>query len=824
MRREIEGIIKQMTLEEKAGLCSGADAWRTKAVERLNIPRIAVSDGPHGLRREPEIGEFIGFNESEPATCFPAESAIACSWDKELIKRVGQAIGEECLVENVAVLLGPGVNIKRDPLCGRNFEYYSEDPYLTGELAAAFINGVQSKGIGTSLKHFAVNNQESSRMTIDAVVDERALREIYLAGFEAAVKKAKPATLMCSYNKVCGTYASENKYLLSDILRDEWKFEGLVMSDWGAVNERVEALKAGLALEMPGGSRDNDARIVEAVKTGKLDEGILDRTVADLLELILAESENPDGKYTYDKKAHHSLAREAAENSAVLLKNEDNILPLDKGKRITIIGEFAKNPRYQGSGSSLINPLKLDNPYDTLKEYGIEFTYAAGYNRRRDSVDQKLIDEAVEAAKASDAVIIFAGLPSLYESEGYDRAHMKLPENQNELIRQVAGVTTDIVVVLMGGSPMEMPWINDVKGLINMYLPGQAGGSAAVNLLFGKSNPCGKLAETYPIKYEDCSSGRFFPGGPKTVEYRESIYVGYRYFDTAKADVLFPFGFGLSYTTFEYSNLKISKKSVSDNESVVVTADIHNTGSREGAEVVELYIHEIDSRVFKADKELKGFAKVFLRPGEKRTVTFELSKQDFSYYNVKARDWCVESGEYEILIGASSRDIKLKEVINIKSQKETECPYDRSLLKSYYELDGSFEPGENEFELLYGKPLPSNVVDIKEKFTYNSTLKDIMRKLTGRIISKIVVNIASKNGVHDEERAEVTVNMMKRMMPENPLRSIAISSGGMLNFAMLDGLLLMLNGKRTRGIIKIIKSMMRKQHHPKHHKSMEHQV
>ncbi len=806
---DLKEILGKLTLEEKAGLCSGKDYWLLKSVERFGIPNIMVADGPHGLRKQPDSAENVGVNVSKPSTCFPTACATASSWDRNLLHSIGQAIADECLKEKVSVILGPGANIKRSPLCGRNFEYFSEDPYLSGEISAAFIEGVQSKGVGTSLKHFAANNQEDYRMTINAVIDERALREIYLSGFETAVKKAKPWTIMCSYNKLNGALNSENKWLLTDVLRDEWGYEGLVMSDWGSVNERVEGVKAGLDLEMPGGVAHNDKKIVEAVKNGTLDMKDLDKAVLRVLELIKKASEKIKENYDFDIKKNHELARKAAAQSAVLLKNNDNLLPLNKSSKIAVIGEMAKRPRYQGSGSSLINPSKLDNAYDSMKAQGIEFQYAQGYSYMSDTTDEKLINEACDKAKDAEIVIVFAGLTPLYESEGYDREHARLPENQNVLIDRLLNVNPKLAVVLAGGSPVEMPWADRVSSILNMYLSGQAGGSAVVDLLFGDVNPSGKLAETYPVKYLDMASSKYFPEGPRTVEYRESIYVGYRYFDTAKKPVLFPFGHGLSYTAFEYSDLSVSSENITDKDTLTVSFKVKNTGKTAGSEVTQLYVHDVQSTVFKAEKELKGFEKVFLQPGEEQKVELTLDKRSFAYYSVKNKDWCVESGEYEILVGSSSRDIRLTKVIYIASDyKEINYPADK--LKGYYIKDGQLDTSDEAFTALYGSELPTKIRPAKELYTWSSTINDMRGTLIGKIIYKKGMEEMKRQVPGDDENAILAQNMNIRMLPQAPLRNIVSMNGNIFSAEMADALLLILNGKRIRGWFKMFKSMRRK--------------
>jgi len=754
MERDIKKLISQMTLEEKASLCSGLDLWHLKGVERLGIPSIMVSDGPHGLRKQ--NAEHIELKTSVPATCFPTAVGLASSWNRELVEKVGAAIGEECQAEGVSVLLGPGANIKRSPLCGRNFEYFSEDPYLSSEMAASHIKGVQSQGVGTSLKHFAANNQEHRRMSVDAVIDERTLREIYLASFEGAVKKGKPWTVMCSYNRVNGEYASENKYLLTDILRDEWGFDGVVVSDWGAVNERVKALEAGLDLEMPSSFGIRDQQIVQAVKEGKLSEEVLDRAVERILNLIFKAVDGRKENATYDKEAHHQLAREVARECMVLLKNEDKILPLKRQGTIAVIGEFARKPRYQGGGSSHVNPTKLDDIYEEIKKSAgnsVNVLYAKGYRLDKDEVDEGLLEEAKQVAMNADVAVIFAGLPEHYESEGYDRQHMRMPESHCALIEGVAEVQPNVVVVLSNGSPVEMPWIDKVKGLLEAYLGGQALGGAIADLLFGDANPSGRLAETFPKKLSDNPSYLNFPGEGDRVEYREGIFVGYRYYDKKGIEPLFPFGYGLSYTTFEYSDLNISKKEILDTETVTVSVKVKNTGDRAGKEVVQLYVRDVESSVIRPEKELKGFEKVELQPGEEKVVTFELDKRAFAYYNVDIKDWHVESGEFEIMIGKSSRDIVLKDRIFVRSTVAVKKPVHRNTLVGELLLDPVLAPVFKEFLTKAGQGSPM----------FSAT--------------------------QDQDA------MLMAMMKYTPLRALVNFGGGKFTEEMLDGLIQKLNEK-----------------------------
>lgn len=655
-----------MTLEEKAGMCSGLDFWHLKEVEHLGIPKVMVSDGPHGLRKQDEKGDHLGINDSIKAVCFPPAVLSACSFDRGLMEEMGKAIGREAQANDVSVVLGPAVNIKRSPLCGRNFEYYSEDPYLAGEIAAAFVKGVQSQHVGTSIKHFAANNQEYRRMSSSSEVDERTLREIYFPAFETAVKKAQPYTFMCSYNQINGTFASENKWLLTDVLRGEWGFKGYVMSDWGAVNDRVKGLEAGLELEMPASGGDNDSMIVKAVKDGALEEKILDQAVERILRIIFeyADHRKPQ-EFTMEKD--HEEAQHIAEESMVLLKNENHILPLKTSEKAAFIGGFARNPRFQGGGSSHINCFKTTNVLDSVP-CDAQVVYAEGFPADRDFYDKALADEAVKAAAEADKAVIFAGLPESFESEGYDRSHMRLPECQNRLITEILKVQPNTVIVLHNGSPVEMPWLGEIKGLLETYLGGQAGGAAAANILYGKINPSGKLAETMPLKLSDNPSYLNFGGGEK-VEYREGIFVGYRYYDTKEMDVAFPFGYGLSYTTFAYSNLKLSMENPTEKDTVMVSADVTNTGKSAGKEVVQLYIRDLTGSAIRPEKELKGFEKVFLEPGETKTVTMELNKRSFAWYNTELHDWFAASGDYEILVGASSRDIRLTETLHLNSSQ-----------------------------------------------------------------------------------------------------------------------------------------------------------
>lgn len=669
MERNVKELVKQMTLEEKAGMCSGLDFWHLKGVDRLDIPSVMVSDGPHGLRKQEETADHLGINDSIKAVCFPPACLSACSFDRALLRETGVAVGKEAQATDISVVLGPAVNIKRSPLCGRNFEYYSEDPCLSGELAAAFIQGVQSQHVGTSIKHFAANNQEYNRMSCSSQADERTLREIYLPAFETAVKKSQPYTVMCSYNQINGTFASENHWLLTEVLRKEWGFKGYVMSDWGAVNERVAGLKAGLELEMPASGGLNDQEIIRAVQEGTLEESVLDQAVIRILNIVFAY-EDHRSKGPLELEKDHELARHVAEESMVLLKNENNILPLSSREKIAFIGGFAKTPRFQGGGSSHINSFRIDNALDAVKNMGHAVTYAQGFSHDEDIYDETAAAEAIEAAKSADKAVIFAGLPDSFESEGYDRAHMRLPSCQNRLIEEICRVQPNTVVVLHNGSPVEMPWLSQVKGLLEAYLGGQAAGSAVASILYGKVNPSGKLAETMPVKLQDNPSYLNF-GCKDIVSYQEGVFVGYRYYDTKKMEVAFPFGHGLSYTTFAYANMRLDKSKMTDHDTLKVSVDVTNTGSLEGKEIVQFYVRDLTGSCpdRRPDKELKDFEKVSLKPGETKTVSVTLDQRSFAWYSVKLHDWYAATGDYEILVGASSRNILLKKKVSMESSR-----------------------------------------------------------------------------------------------------------------------------------------------------------
>ncbi len=665
---EIIKLVKQMTLEEKAALCTGASSWMTTPVEHLGIPELTVSDGPHGVRRVEEVDNLLA--NSLPATCFPTASCMASTWDVDLIHAVGQAIAEECIALKVDVVLGPGANMKRTPLCGRNFEYYSEDPYLAGEMAVSFITGVQSKGVGTSLKHFAANNQEYQRLSINAEIDERTLREIYLPAFETAVKRARPWTVMCAYNKLNGTFCSEHHRLLVEILKGEWGFEGFVVSDWGAVHDRVASLKGGVDLEMPGPRDRRVKAVVEAVRSGELSESVLDESARRILGIVFKAAKTPKGG-RFDIAAHHALARRVAAEGMVLLKN-NGILPLKDQKHIAVIGRTAKEAHFQGGGSSHINPTQVDDPFVELQNLAgdARLSYAEGYPKD-ESFDQSLIDEAVQNAQSAQVALLYIALPESKESEGYDRPDLDLTPHQIVLIKAVAAVQPDTVVILNSGAPVVMgEWIDSAAAVLEAWMMGQAGAGAIADVLYGKVNPSGKLAETFPHRLIDTPAYINYPGGNGEVRYGEGIFIGYRYYDSKEIPVLFPFGFGMSYTTFDYQNPRVSSPSFRDVDGLTVSVDVTNTGKIAGKEAVQVYVHDHKSKLTRPPKELKGFAKVELQPGETRTVTVALDSRAFAYYHPGYRQWITEDGEFDVLIGASSADIRCVQTVTLQSTQQ----------------------------------------------------------------------------------------------------------------------------------------------------------
>ena len=657
MIRDLKALIAQMTLEEKASLCSGEDFWHTAAVERLGIPAMMMSDGPHGLRKQEGTADHMGLNESIKAVCFPAACATASSFDPDLMERLGETLGEECQAENIGVLLGPAINMKRSPLCGRNFEYMSEDPYLTGKLSAAYIRGVQRKGVGTSIKHFAVNNQETRRMSVSSEVSERAFHEIYLPAFEEAMKAAKPWTVMCSYNKINGTFASENRELLTDILRRDWGYEGFVVSDWGAVNDRVKGLQAGLDLEMPASQGYNDRKIIRAVQEGTLEEAVLDETVERILKVVFAYADARRPETVFVRERDHEKAVEIEAQCAVLLENQ-GMLPLKGGQKIVYIGEYAEKPRFQGGGSSHINTDHVTSALETARKKGRNVQYVKGFAADKDGMSEGDLQAAVSAAREADAVVIFAGLPDSFESEGADRISMKLPACQDRLIAEIAAVQKHTAVVLHNGSPVETPWADQVEAILEMYLGGEGVGEACDQLLYGEVNPSGHLAETFPLRLEDNPSYLFFPGDGRKAFYGEDIFIGYRYYQSKKVPVRWAFGHGLSYTEFAWSNLRLDREQMNEADTMTISLDVENVGKMAGAEVAQLYVSAQGQPIIRPLQELKGFEKIFLQPGEKKTVTFTLKARDLSYYEEVIHDWYAPAGKYAVRVGSASDDIR----------------------------------------------------------------------------------------------------------------------------------------------------------------------
>ena len=760
---------------------SGANFWNTKPVTRLGVPGMMMTDGPHGLRKQGGKADHLGLNKSIPATCYPSAAGLANTWDEALIEEMGEHLGLEAASEGVSVLLGPGVNIKRSPLCGRNFEYFSEDPYLSGKMAAALIRGIQSNGISACVKHYAANSQELRRMTNDSVVDERTLREIYLPAFEMAVKEGGVRSLMTSYNRVNGIYAHEHPHLLRDILYGEWGFEGMVVSDWGGNNDRVESVRQGGTLEMPSSNGQTDRHIVKAVREGCLDEAVLDEQVDRLLDLVLSTREHISGK-TYDRDVHHAVAARVAEKSAVLLKNEEHILPLNKQQKIAIIGDFAKNPRYQGAGSSKINPTRLDNGLDALKAIGANVIgYAPGF-RRGGKMDAMLIRQACNLAKNADVVMLWLGLDEGGEAEGVDRPDMKLPENQIILLNALVEANPNIVVVLSCGCSVEMDWDEKTRAVIHGYLGGQAGALAMAKLLTGEANPCGKLSETIPLRYEDISSAPYYPGMEATSEYREGLYVGYRYFDTAKREVKYPFGHGLSYTDFEYSDLKVNEDSVSFR--------IRNVGNTFGEEIAQLYIHADTNGMFRPEQELKGFVKVSLKPGEEKQVTIGLNDRSFAVWSILENAWVIEGGSYVLRIGASSRDIRL--TANIHKTGAVKNPYAGDTFTPYYSGEVQ-QISDESFVALLGRPIPNAKWDRTAPIGFNDTISqgEYLEGGIGKGIYNLIAFV--RNVLMVLEQKELGNNVMFVM--NLPWRGVARMSGVLTDEQVL-ALIDMINHKK----------------------------
>lgn len=788
-------IIKKMTLEEKASLMSGKDYWQSQDIEHLGIFSMFLADGPHGIRKQAVAADQMGLNIGIPATCFPTEATVANSWNEDLGERVGSYLGIEAVSEKVNVLLGPGLNMKRNPLCGRNFEYFSEDPYLAGKLAAAYVRGIQSHGISACVKHFCTKNQEERSMSIDAIVDERALREIYLTAFEIAVKEGKTKALMSSYNRLNGTYTNENLHTMQNILRDEWDYSGCVITDWGGSNDRVAGLIAGNELEMPSNHGETDREIIKAVLEGKLEESMLDKCVDRLLGLIFStEKVFEKQPFQFDIEKHHRISQKMAEESIVLLKNEGNILPLKFGKKVAVIGDFAKNARYQGAGSSRVNPTILDNTLECFDESGIRSSgYSPGF-KRYGQKSKKLIRQACELAVEADVVLLYLGLDEATEAQGLDRRNMSLPKNQIDLLDAVYEVNPNIVVCLSSGSAIEMPWIDKVQGLLHGYLGGQAGARAILRIISGDVNPSGKLAETYPLRYDDVPSADHFPGKEVTVEYRESIFIGYRYYDTAGIKVLFPFGFGLSYTEFEYSDIQVNDK--------CITFSLANKGKTAGMEIAQMYVHCISDAIYRPYKELKGFRKVFINPGEIKHVTIPFDEKTFRYFNVKTNGWEVEDADYDIMIGASSADIRLTKTLHIKGT-EAPLPYKKEDLPSYFRGEVK-NVGLDEFEVLLGKKAPDPKWDRKKDLGYNDTISQCRyaRGNLARLSYRLIVCIhwfLIKTGKRN------SANLLMMSVYNMPFRGIGRMTGGSVNMAMVDGILLMVNGHFLKGLSKSLK-------------------
>lgn len=781
-------LIDQMTLEEKAAILSGRTVWETREVKRLGIPSIFLSDGPHGIRKQAGAGDHLGLNASLEATCFPTAATVANSWNEQLGEEIGEALGEEAQAMEVNVLLGPGLNIKRSPLCGRNFEYFSEDPYLSGKMAAAYVRGIQKKGVYACLKHFAANSQELRRMSMDSVVDERALREIYLTGFEIAVKEGHAKSIMSSYNKINGVYANEDRHLLKEILRDEWGFDGFVVTDWGGSNDHVKGVEAGSNLEMPAPGLDSAREILRAIENQILDTEELDACVDDLLDAILTLKKSALPSAGFDQEAHHRLAKKAAVESAVLLKNEANILPLKSKTKTALIGDFVFKPRYQGAGSSMVNPTKVEALAQTAENYNLQVIGMARGCQRNGEPDEEQLKEAVELAKKADVVIYAFGLDELSESEGLDRSHMRIPENQIRLLKELYQVNPNIVGILSGGSAVEMPWHTCCKAILHGYLTGQAGAGALLELLTGRANPSGRLNETYPLRYEDTPAFHYFPSKERTAEYRESIYVGYRYYDTVKAAVQYPFGHGLSYTKFAYSNLKVTAEGI--------TLTVTNIGEMDGAEVVQMYVGLPGAEVFRPEKELKGFVKIFLKKGESREVSISFDDKTFRYWNEKTGRWETEGGSYRIMVGASVMDIRLTGSVSITGTTRT-YPWTKEELSSYF--TGKIRQVEDaEYTKLLGHSIPDgswsgelgrNDAICQMYYAKSWLARAIYRRLT-----------AMKKKSEAKGKPDLNILFIYNM----PFRGIAKMTNGAVSMEMVDGMVLAVNGHLFRGLGKII--------------------
>lgn len=785
-------LIEKMTLEEKAAFLSGKGEWETREFKRHNLPSIFCSDGPHGLRKQAGAGDHLGLNESLPATCFPTAATVANSWDETLGEQIGDALGEEAESLGVDVLLGPGLNIKRSPLCGRNFEYFSEDPYLAGKMAASYVKGIQSHNVYACPKHFAVNSQELRRMAMNSVLDERTLREIYLTGFEIAVREGGAKAIMSSYNQVNGTYANEDKHLLTDILRKEWGFDGIVITDWGGSNDHVKGVAAGSNLEMPTPGLDSAREIVEAVNKGTLSMEELDTVVDDLLNAVLTLGKSGEEK-EFDKEAHHKLARKAAAESAVLLKNERSILPLKSGVKVALIGDFAVEPRYQGAGSSVVNPTQVETLEKVIEDYDVQLVgMTRGYHRMGEA-DAVLKIEAMDIAAMADVVLFCFGLDEISESEGLDRNHMRIPQNQINLLQSMAQLNTPVVGILSAGSAIEMPWQNSCQAILHGYLTGQAGASAMMDIVMGIVNPSGRLNETYPIRYEDTPAFRHFPSTEKNAEFRESIYVGYRYYDSSRIRVQYPFGFGLSYTEFTYSDLSV------DVEGATIT--IANTGKCDGAEVVQMYVGLDNAIVFRPAKELKGFQKVYLKEGERRTIHIPFDDKTFRYWNVKTNKWEIEMGIYKVMIGASVSDIRLEADLTVEGTTN-EYPYNPAFLPYYY--TGIIQQiSDIEFEELLGHPIPSG------KWSGELGKNDAICQMyyAKSRLARFIYNRLTAFKIKKEEKGKPDLNIL--FIYNMPFRALAKMTAGMVSMEMVEGILIVVNGHFFKGFGKIIVGFFR---------------
>ncbi|HOV40307.1 MAG TPA: glycoside hydrolase family 3 C-terminal domain-containing protein [Oscillospiraceae bacterium] len=792
---DFKNIISKMTLEEKCSLLSGEGNFTTKAVKRLGIPSMFLSDGPHGIRKQEGAADHLGLNASRPATCFPTAATVANSWDEGLAEEIGKMLGEEAAAQGVSVLLGPALNMKRSPLCGRNFEYFSEDPYLAGKIAAAYIRGIQSKGVGACPKHFAANNQETLRMHNDSVVDERTFREIYLTAFEIAVKEGNPLAIMSAYNRINGVYANENKKLLSDILVDEWGFSGIVVTDWGASNDWADGIAAGSHLEMPATDGNSDRELADAVRSGKISEELLDKRVEEYLKVLFA-TVIPENTPDFDKRAHHAFAMKAAEESIVLLKNENGLLPLKKGAKVAVIGDFADKPRYQGAGSSLVNPTFLEEPLNALKSAGIDVIGFEGGFLRNGGEDEAKKAAAVELAKRAEIVLYYMGLDELNETEGMDRTHMRIRQNQIDVLEAVAKENPNVIAVLCGGAPFETPWWGLVKGAVHGYLGGQAGAAAMARILAGKANPSGKLAETWPLRYEDTPAFNFYPGTECTSEYREALYIGYRYYLTAKIPVRFPFGFGLSYTLFEYSDLKADAKSVE--------VTVKNTGNFAGAEIVQVYVSKKGGEVFRPEEELKAFAKVWLEAGESKRISIALDDKAFRYFNVVTGKYEIEGGTYEIRVGASSTDIRLCAEVKVDGTAAP-CPYKADEIPSYYSGKVS-NVSTYEFENLLGRHVPESKWDRTKPLGRNDTVSQLCyaKSPIARLAHKIILNRKNKM----EQKGTPDLNIL--FIYNIPFRGIAKMMGGAVDMAMVDALLEIVNGHFFKGAAHLISAFVKR--------------